>query len=149
MDAAALNPYLVCRDAAGAIDYYVQVLQARELYRLVWPDGRLAHAELQVGASLLMLAEEHPDFGALAPPTIGGTPVSLQLYVEDVDAALERGVAAGGTLLRDAKDEFYGDRAGLLLDPYGHKWHLATRRESLAAAQIQARWQQVLAEMAG
>src|SRR5690606_11765062 len=98
-----------------------------------------------IGVALLMLADEHPDFGALGPASIGGTPVSLLLYVDDADVTLALGEEAGGTILRAAKDEFYGDRSGMLLDPFGHKWHLSTRREELSVDDIQQRWQKVLA----
>ncbi len=139
-----LSPYLVVAGAERAIDYYSRVFGARESYRLCWPDGRVGHAELRIGEALLMLADEHPDFGALAPATIGGTPVTLHLYVSDIDATLALGEEAGGTILRAAKNEFYGDRAGMLLDPFGHKWMLGSKRETLSAAEVQARWREVL-----
>ena len=142
----ALSPYLVVNGADRAIAYYTRVFGARESYRLSWPDGRVGHAELRIGEALLMLADEHPDFGALGPASIGGTPVSLLLYVDDADAVLALGEEAGGTILRAAKDEFYGDRTGMLLDPFGHKWHLSTRREALSVEDIQQRWQKVLAD---
>lgn len=146
MAADPLSPYLVVAGAERAIAWYVRVFGARESYRLAWPDGRIAHAELRLGGALLMLADEHPDFGALGPARIGGTPVSLLLYVDDADATLALAEEEGGTVLRAAKNEFYGDRTGLLLDPFGHKWHLSTRREELSVDDIRQRWQQVIAQ---
>ena len=141
--ASVLSCHIVVKGAARAIDYYCRVLGAREAYRLTWPDGRVAHAELRFGDELLLLADEHADFGAMSPASIGGTPVNLSLYVDDVDATLAKAEAEGGTVLRAAHDEFYGDRAGMLLDPFGHKWHIGTRRENLSEQQIKQRWEKV------
>lgn len=145
MAAENVTPYLVVRDAARAIDWYVRVFGAREDFRLAYPDGKVGHAELVFGSGRIYLADEHPDFGALGPVAIGGTPVGLQVYVPDVDATLALGEAEGGTVLRAAKDEFYGDRAGMLLDPFGHKWHVATRKEEVSPAEMQQRFTALLA----
>ncbi len=139
-----LSPALVVREAAAAIDWYCRVLGARESFRLVEPGGKVGHAELVLGGNLLMLADEYPDFDALSPETIGGSPVCLHLYVDDVDARLAQAVAAGATLLRPAKDEFYGDRVGMIVDPYGHKWQLASRIENVAPEEMQRRWSEML-----
>jgi PhnB protein len=120
--------------------FYRQALGAEEVMRLTEPSGKVGHAELRIGESQFALADEYPDFGALSPATLGGSPVTLHLYVADVDRALERAVAAGGTLLRPAVDEFYGDRAGMIADPFGHKWHLASRREDVSVAEMQRRF---------
>jgi PhnB protein len=136
----ALTPYLVVRDAARAISFYTELFGAREQFRLSEPGGKVGHAELKIGESLLMLADEYPDFGALSPASVGGTPVSLQLYVADVDAVLARAEALGATILRSAKDEFYGDRTGVVSDPFGHKWHLSTRVETVSPEEMQRRW---------
>jgi PhnB protein len=139
-DGRVLTPYITVRDAVRAIGFYVHVFEARELFRLTEPQGRIGHAELAIGGSLLMLADEYPDFGALSPAAVGGSPVTLHLYVRDVDAVLARAEAAGATTLRAAKDEFYGDRSGMLQDPFGHRWMLASRREEVAPQEMQRRW---------
>ncbi len=141
---SALTPHLVLRDAARAIDWYVSVLGAVEEFRLTEPSGKVGHAELRLGGGRLMLADEYPDYQALGPEAVGGTPVRLHLYVSDVDAVVARAVAAGATLLRPVQDEFYGDRAGMLRDPFGHLWHLASRREEVSPAQMQQRWSEML-----
>lgn len=139
-DERVLAPYITVRDAARAIGFYVQVFEARELFRLAEPQGRIGHAELAIGGSLLMLSDEYPDFGALSPAAVGGSPVTLHLYVRDVDAVLARAEAAGATILRAAKDEFYDDRSGMLQDPFGHRWMLASRREEVTPQEMQRRW---------
>ncbi|MFM2417853.1 MAG: hypothetical protein RL385_2576 [Pseudomonadota bacterium] len=136
---APLSPYLVVRGAEEALRFYTQAFGAKEAFRLNMPGGKVGHAELDIAGANLMLAEEFPDFGALSPPTIGGTPVSIHLYVADVDAFVARATAAGALLLRPIKDEFYGDRVALLTDPFGHKWHIASRREEVSPAVMQAR----------
>ncbi len=140
-----LSPHLVVRDADKAIAFYVTVLGATEAFRLTEPSGKVGHAELLFGDSRLMLAEEYPDFGALSPASVGGTPVALHLYVNDVDATLAAAEAAGATVLRAAKDEFYGDRSAMLLDPQGHRWQIATRKELVSPDEMQRRWSAMLA----
>jgi len=142
-DSHALTPYLVCKGADKAIAFYVAAFSATELYRLADPQGKIGHAELSVAGSRLMLAEEHPDFGALSPTSLGGSPVAMHLYVPDVDALVTHAVALGATLLRPAKDEFYGDRAAMIADPFGHKWHLATRKERVSPEDMQRRWSEM------
>jgi len=139
-----LTPYIVVRQAAQAIDFYCRVFGAREDFRLSEPSGKVGHAELLLGDSRLMLADEYPDFGALAPATVGGTPVSLHLYVADVDATMVRAEEAGATVLRAAKDEFYGDRSGQLLDPFGHRWQVSTRGAPVSPDEMQRRWSAML-----
>ncbi len=140
-----LSPYIVVQGAARAIDFYCSVFGAREDFRLTEPSGKVGHAELLLGDTRLMLADEYPDFGALAPASVGGTPVSLHLYVVDVDATMARAEAAGATVLRVAKDEFYGDRSGQLLDPFGHRWQISTRGAPVSPAEMQRRWAAMLA----
>ena len=113
----ALSPRLIVRGAASAIAWYTEVLGAEEDFRLTEPSGKVGHAELKLGGGRLALADEYPDFGALAPDSIGGTPLALHLYVTDADAVVNRALAAGATLLRPLSDEFYGDRCASLLDP--------------------------------
>jgi PhnB protein len=142
----ALSPYLIVRDAKRAIDFYCRHFGARELFRLCEPGSeRLGHAELELGGARLLLADEYPDFGALSPLTVGGTPVSLHLYVSDVDRTVKQAADAGATVLRPVKDEFFGDRTALLVDPFGHRWHLATRKEEVSPEEMQKRWNESMA----
>lgn len=140
-----LSAHLVVRGAARAIEFYERAFGARELYRLTEPGGKVGHAELELSGCRLMLADEYPDFGALAPPSVGGTPVSLHLYVDDVDRVAASAVEHGATLLRAVKLEFFGDRTGMVLDPFGHRWHLATRVEQISPEEMQRRWGEVFA----
>lgn len=136
-----VSPYLTLRGAAKAIDFYAAAFGAVENYRLVDPaDGRIGHAEIRIGSTLIMLADEYPDFGALGPDTIGGSPVRFHISVDDADEAFARAVAAGATPLRPVADQFFGERTGLLLDPFGHSWYVAQPVEALTGAQMQARW---------
>jgi PhnB protein len=143
----ALTPYIIVKGAVRAIQFYTEAFGARELYRLSDPtSGKIGHAELAIGTGKLMLADEYPDWGAVSPASIGGTPVSLHLYVSDVDTAVQRATALGATVLRAAKDEFFGDRAAMLIDPFGHQWQLATRRETVTPDEMQRRWNAAMAE---
>lgn len=121
-----VTPYLSIDGAAAAIEFYKKAFGAEELFRMAQPDGRVGHAELQIGDSRLMLADEYPEMNFRGPSSIGATPVMLHLYVEDVDAAFARAVAAGAKVTRPLRDEFYGDRTGSVEDPFGHRWSLAT-----------------------
>jgi PhnB protein len=145
----ALSPYLVVKDGAAAIDFYRTAFGAVERFRLVGPDGRIGHAELDLAGATVMLADEWPDFGALSPPSIGGSPVKLHLYVEDCDAVVARAVAAGATLMRPVADQFYGDRSGMIADPFGHSWFVATPKEEVAPHQMQRRWDAAVGGAAG
>lgn len=133
-----LTPHLVCRDAAAAIAFYQKAFGAVELARLPGPQGKLMHALLRIGDSPLMLVDEFPDWGALGPRSLKGSPVTLHLYVEDVDAAVERAVAAGARLTMPVADMFWGDRYGTLEDPFGHHWSIATHVRDLSPEEIQA-----------
>lgn len=133
------TPYLIADDAAKAIEFYKKAFGASEKVRIPGPGGKIGHAEIQIGDSPIMLADEHPEIGALSPDRIGGSPVSIMLYVEDVDRVVERALAAGAKLLRPVKDQFYGDRSGTLSDPAGHIWHVATHKEDLSLEEIKRR----------
>lgn len=135
-----LSPYLVVQGAARAIEFYTRAFGAQELYRLVDPAGKVGHAELLIAGTRIMLADEYPDFGALSPPSVGGSPVTLHLVVDDVLGVIDLAVALGATLIRPATLEFFGDRSGIVVDPFGHRWHLATRVEEVSPDEMQRRW---------
>jgi PhnB protein len=143
----AVRPYLIVGDAARAIRFYADAFGARELYRLTEPSGKVGHAELAFGDTIVMLADEYPDFGALSPASLGGSPVKLHLEVDDADAAVERAVAAGATVLRPVKEEFYGARSGMVLDPFGHSWSVSAPFEEVSPAELQRRFTAALAGM--
>lgn len=132
----SLIPHLICRGAAEALDFYVRAFGAIELVRLPGPDGRLMHATLRVGDANLMLVDEMPEWGALGPLALGGTPVTLHLYVDDVDASFQRAVAAGATPKMPPADMFWGDRYGQVIDPYGHRWSIATHVRDVPPEQM-------------
>lgn len=126
-----LSAYLCVDGAARAIDFYTSVLGASEKMRMDGPDGKIGHAELTLGDSVLMLADEYPDMGFLSPARIGGTAVTLHTYVEDVDAVFEKALAAGAKSLRPVENQFYGDRSGQFEDPFGHRWNVASHVEDV------------------
>lgn len=135
----SVTPYLILKNAAKAIDFYCKVFSATVLTRMVAPDGKVGHAELQIGDSRIMLADENDACHARSPLTIGDTGVYLALYVGDVDAVVDRAVAAGATLLMEVKDQFYGDRSGTFVDPDGHKWTVATHIEDVPPEEMDRR----------
>jgi PhnB protein len=135
----ALSPYLIVDDAPRALEFYKKAFGARELMRHAGPDGRIGHAELLFDDSLIMLADEHLEVDARSPRTVGGTPVSLHLYVKDVDAVARRATSAGAKVVRPVQTQFYGDRNGTLEDPFGHRWHVATHVEDVSPAEIRRR----------
>ena len=135
----SVTAYLSVQNAAQAIDFYKRAFGAKELLRMPGPDGKIGHAEVMIGDSQVMLADEFPDMGFLGPQSRGGTTVQLHLYVKDVDATVEKALAAGGKLKRPVEDQFYGDRAGTLEDPFGHVWYVATHKEELSPAEIRRR----------
>jgi PhnB protein len=134
-----LTPYLIVRGGAAALDFYAKAFGATELYRMADPSGRVGHAEMQVGDSRFMLADEFPDRGAVSPQGSEGHSVTFLLYVPDVDAAFARAVAAGGKAVRPVQDQFYGDRSGTLEDPFGHQWTLATHVEDVSPEEMERR----------
>jgi len=133
------TPYLIVNGGARAIDFYKQAFGATEVMRMPGPGGKVMHAEVKIGDSRIMLADEFPEMDARGPQSIGGTPVSLMLYFEDSDAVTARAVSAGAKMLRPVQDQFYGDRSGTILDPFGHKWTIATHKEDLSAEEIRKR----------
>ena len=135
-----VSVYLTVKGAAEAIAFYAAAFGAEETYRLVGPDGRVGHAEVRIGDSTVMLSDEYPDFGALAPPSVGGSPIKLYLSVPDVDAVAARAVAAGATLIRPVEDQFHGSRSALLADPFGHQWFVSTVIEDVTPDEMQRRW---------
>lgn len=137
-----VTPYLIVDGAAAAIDFYTAVLGASQRGdRLEMPDGKIGHAELELGDSLLMLADEAPDYDALGPRTVGGSPITLHVYVEDVDAVFAAALAAGAKQIRPVTDEFYGDRLGQFEDPWGHRWSVATHIEDVSPEEMARRAQ--------
>lgn len=134
-----VTPYLVITNAGKAIDFYKEAFGATEIMRMATPDGKVMHAEIKIGDSPIMLCDECPDWNALSPQTIGGTSVSIMLYVEDVDTIVKRAVAAGAKLLMPVEDQFWGDRMGTVADTFGHKWSVATHTEDVAPDEISKR----------
>ena len=135
----SVTPYLNLNAAGDAIAFYKKAHGAAEVMRMDDPGGKIHHAEISIGGSRIMLADEHPEVQALSPKTIGGSPVSIHVYVEDVDAAVERAVAAGAKLVRPVADQFYGDRVGGIEDPFGYRWFIATHKEDLTMDEIRRR----------
>jgi PhnB protein len=131
-----VSPYLVVDGAQKAIEFYATVLGATERMRMPGPDGRLGHAEIEVGDSIIMLADEYPDMGAKAPAAYGGSPVSVMVYVEDVDATVNRATEAGATVVRPLENQFYGDRSATFDDPFGHRWTIATHVEDVSPEEM-------------
>ena len=141
----SVTPYLVVKGAARAIEYYKKVFGAAEVFRMDQPDGKVGHAELQIGDSRIMLADENPSMGQghASAESIGASPVSLYLYIPDVDSVVERAVAAGAKVLRPVQDQFYGDRNGFIQDPFGHLWGIATHIEDVAPQELAERAKKV------
>ena len=133
------TPYLIIKDAASAIEFYKKAFGATELLRMAGPDGKVMHAEIKIGDSPIMIADEFPEMGARSPQSLGGSPVSILLYVEDVDALFSQAIAAGAKVLMPVKDQFYGDRSGGVTDPFGHVWYIATHKEDLTPDEIRQR----------
>jgi PhnB protein len=136
-----VTPYLIVKEAARALEFYKQAFNATELMRLNDPEGKIAHAEFKIGNSPIMIADEAPQMGYCSPQSLGGSPVSLMLYVEDVDAQFKQVIASGGKSLRPVEDQFYGDRCGTLEDPFGHIWTIATHKEDVPSDEIERRFE--------
>ena len=134
-----VTPHLVCRGAADAMAFYQKAFGAREIMRMSMPGGGIAHAEMQIGDSRIMLGDEMPERGAAAPPTIGGSPVNIFLYLKDVDAVFAQAKAAGATVDMPPTDMFWGDRYAKLTDPFGHKWAMATHTEDMSPKEMARR----------
>ena len=141
----SVTPYLIVKGASRAIEYYKKVFGATEVFRMDQPDGKVGHAELQIGDSRIMLADENPEMGQghASAESIGASPVSLYLYIPDVDGVVERAVAAGAKTLRPVQDQFYGDRNGFIQDPFGHLWGIATHIEDVAPQELAERAKKV------
>lgn len=135
----SVTPYLIVDGAAAAIDFYKNVFGATEMMQLPGPGGKVMHAEIKIGDSIVMLADEFPDMNIQGPAAIGGSPVGICLYVEDVDATFSQAVDAGATIERPLQDQFYGDRSGTVVDPFGHKWTICSHIEDLTPEEIQKR----------
>jgi PhnB protein len=134
-----VTPYLMVDGASAAIDFYTSVLGATERMRMSAPEDKVGHAELEIGNSVIMLADESPEMDARGPRTVGGTPVSLHVYIEDADATFERALEAGAKMLQPVEDKFYGDRSGSFEDPFGHRWHVATHVEDVPPGEMEKR----------
>ena len=134
-----VTPYLIVDGGDAAIGFYKSVLGATERGRMDGPDGKVGHAELEIGDSLVMLADEHPEVDAFGPKSVGGTPVSLHIYVEDADSTFERAIDAGAKQLQPVEDKFYGDRSGSFEDPFGHHWNVATHVEDISPDEMSKR----------
>ncbi len=133
------TPYLIIKGAARAIEFYKKAFGATELMRMAQPDGRIGHAEIRIGNSPIMLADEVPEMGHRSPQSLGGSPVSILLYVEDVDALFNQAVSAGAKVERPVQDQFYGDRTGGVTDPFGHVWYIATHKEDVSPEEMRKR----------
>jgi PhnB protein len=145
----SVTPYLAVEGAADAIAFYKNAFGATEVMRMPAPGGKVGHAEIEIGGSRIMLADEYPDMNFCSPKAYGGSPVGLHLYVEDVDAVARQAVAAGARELRPVKDQFYGDRSGSIEDPFGHVWHIATRKEDLSVDELKRRAAQAMQQQSG
>ena len=135
----SVTPHLIIRGAAAAIEFYKEAFGATELFRFPAPDGKIGHAEIKIGDSPIMLADEYPDMGYKGPQTLGGSPVSIMIYVDDVDTVFDRAVAAGAKTREAVSDKFYGDRMGTLEDPFGHRWHVSTHKEDVSVEEMERR----------
>jgi PhnB protein len=142
-------PYLCVDGAADAIEFYTKVLGAKERMRMPGPDGKLGHAEIQIGQGVVMLADESPEMSFRSPKTIGGTPVTIHAYVEDADAVFDAAVAAGAKGLRPVENQFYGDRSGQFEDPFGHRWNVATHVEDVSPDEMEKRVAEMMAGQTG
>ena len=134
----SVTPYLICDRAADAIEYYKKAFGATELFRMDH-EGKVGHAELKIGDSPIMLADEYPQMGYRSPKALGGTPVSIMIYVEDVDSVYQQAIDAGATEVKPLQDQFYGDRSGTLTDPFGHVWTIATHKEDVTMEEMNRR----------
>ena len=133
---SAITPYLAVRGAAQAIEFYVNAFGAKEVMRMPGPAGKLGHAEVKIGGSKVMLSDEYESMNFLGPQARGGSPVHIHLYVKDVDATVAKALALGARLMREVQDMFYGDRSGTVEDPFGHLWHVATRKRNVSKAEM-------------
>jgi PhnB protein len=145
----SVTPYLIVKGADRAIDFYKKVFGAAQRMRMDGPNGTVGHAEIEIDGSVIMLADEFPDMGYRSPQSIGATPVSLHLYVKDVDDCFNRAVAAGAKAMRPVQDQFYGDRSGTVEDPFGHVWTISTHKEDLSPEELQKRLEAFMKQQRG
>jgi PhnB protein len=143
----SVTAYLIIKDAARGIEFYKKAFGATELMRIADPSGKVMHAEIKLGNSIVMLADEFPERDIRSPQALGGSPVGIMLYVPDVDAVFNRSVAAGATVEMPVKDQFYGDRSGTLKDPFGHKWTIATHTEDVPPEEMEKRAKAAMSQM--
>jgi PhnB protein len=139
-----VTPYLIVRDAVAAIDFYGRAFGATEKLRLQSPEGKIGHAEVVIGNSHVMLADEFPEMNIRGPASLGGTSVSLLIYVPNVDEVFQQAIDAGGTAVRPVQDQFYGDRSGQLVDPFGHFWSIATHTDDLPQEEVERRYEELM-----
>ena len=140
-------PHITVKDAARAIEYYTKAFGAKEMSRFAGPDGKVMHASIKIGDGTLFLNDEYKEMGSISPQTVGGTPVSLMIYVQDVDATYKRAVDAGAKVKMPVADQFWGDRYGVLTDPFGHDWEIATHKEDLTPQEMERRGREAMAQM--
>jgi len=136
-----MYPYLCVHDAQAAVDFYTGVFGMKEKFRLTEPGGRIGHVELEFGSAILMVSEEYPEYGIRGPKSIGGTPVTVHLHVDDADAVVNRALAAGATLHMPLADQFYGERSGSFFDPFGHRWNVGHHIEDMTPEEMQKRYE--------
>jgi len=145
----SVTPYLIIKGAADAIEVYKKAFGATELFRFPAPDGKIGHAEIKIGDSPIMLADEFAEMGYKGPRALGGSPVSLMIYLEDVDTVFNRAVEAGASVKQAVQDKFYGDRTGTLTDPFGHLWHVSTHKEDVSMEEMEERAKAASAKASG
>ena len=143
-DPQTVTPYLTIRNAAAALEFYKQVFGATEKMRMAEPDGKVGHAEIEIGKTRIMISDEYPELDVLGPESRGGTTAGLHLLVEDVDAVFSTAVAAGAKEIKPVSDQFYGERSGKLADPFGHVWYIATVKEQLSDEEVQSRYEELV-----
>ena len=139
-----VTPYLVVSDCAAALDFYARAFKAEETVRMPTPDGKIMHAEIRIGDSMLMLSDEAPDWGARAPQHYGGSPTHVMLYLPDADATFAAALAAGATVVRPMENQFWGDRMGRVADPFGHHWSLGTHVEDVEPEEMERRFKAMM-----
>jgi PhnB protein len=135
----SVTPYLTVKGGAAAIDFYRKAFAAVEIFRMAQPDGRVGHAEIKIGDSCIMLSDEFPEMGVISPTTLGNTSVGLMIYVEDADKTFATAISLGATVNKAMADQFYGDRSGTVVDPFGHKWTIATHKEDVSPEEMEKR----------
>ncbi len=143
-DRQSVTPYLAIKNAGAAIEFYKQVFGATEKMRMAEPDGKIGHAEIEIGKARIMISDEYPEIDVLGPQSRGGSTVGLHILVEDVDTVFNRALAAGAKELKPVSDQFYGERSGQLADPFGHVWYIGTVKEQLSDEEIQSRYEAMM-----